>query len=465
MLGLRKNTQNLKKMPKTRKLLEQHIIDFFENNFSKQIKDEPGFVKKIRVEAFELFKEKGFPTLKDEKWRKTNLSRFVDSYYHPVLNTLIKENIFEDACIVPDLKTKNIYLVNGHYVGKSLEILENGVILGSLKEAFIKYPDLVKKYFHQLIKNSTNPIDYLNTALFTDGFFLYIPEGIEDFNLQISQKLDAPIDALVNTRNLIILEKDAKINIIQCDDSNEHRSHFATFDSEVFVDKNAELNWYKYQNINNLSALFSNSFSQVAENARFYTNFFELNGKLLRNEQFSDIIGKEVEVDHYGLYLVDKTQQFDNVIYIAHSSEGSYSNQKFKGILDDNGKGFFNGQILVKKDAQQTNAYQKNDNILLTDKAKISSQPFLEIYADDVSCSHGSTTGQLDNEALFYIMQRGISKRDAQLLQLYAFAGELIEAIKLPELIEPTKDLIKKRLNGELDVCESCILQCAVPTE
>jgi len=452
-------------MPKTRKLLEQHIIDFFENNFKKQIENEPDFVKKVRLESFELFKEKGFPTLKDEKWRKTNLSDFLNKYYHPVVNTLIKENILEDISIIPELETKKIYLHNGHYVGKEIEEYNNGVIIGSLKAAIEKYPELVKKYFHKLVKNSTNPIDYLNTALFTDGFFLYIPEKVKDFNLQISQKFDAPIDALVNTRNLIIIEKNAKVNIIQFDDSNEHKSHFATFDSEVFIDEKAELNWYKYQNINNASALFSNSFSQVDKKGKFFTNFYQLNGKLLRNEQFADIVGKEVEVDHYGLYLVDKTQQFDNVIYIAHSSEGSYSNQKFKGILDDSGKGFFNGQILVKKDAQQTNAYQKNDNILLTDKAKISSQPFLEIYADDVSCSHGSTTGQLDNEALFYIMQRGISKRDAQLLQLYAFTGEIIEAIKLPELIEPTKDLIKKRLNGELDVCESCILQCAVPTE
>ncbi len=462
MRGLKKNTQKTTKMP--RKKLEQHIIDFFESNFSKQIEKEPELIKNARLESFNQFKEKGFPTLKDEKWRKTNLSRFLDNYYHPVANTVVKENLIADSCIVPDLETKNIDMVNGHYVGKDLEVLENGVIIGSLLSAAITYPELVQPYFHQLIKKSTNPLDYLNTALFTDGFFLYVPGDVKGFNLQISHQLDAPIDALVNTRNLVVIEKGAKVNIIQCDDSNEHKSHFATFNTEIFVKEEAELNWYKYQNINNLSALFSDSFSQVEEKGRFFTNFYQLNGKLLRNEQFADIIGKDVEVDHYGLYLVDKTQQFDNVIFIAHSSEGSYSNQKFKGILDDSAKGFFNGQILVKKDAQQTNAYQKNDNILLTDKAKISSQPFLEIYADDVSCSHGSTTGQLDNEALFYIMQRGISKRDAQLLQLYAFTGELIEAIKIPELIEPTKDLIKKRLNGELDVCEKCILQCAVPS-
>ena len=441
--------------------LYENIIRFFEKDFSEKIKNEPEFIQKIRLENFEKFKNKGFPTLKDEKWRKTNLNKFTNQYFHPLLHNIVKKNS-TDVCIVPDLQTVNIQLINGHFAGEEkLNVLENGIIYGSIQSAFEKYKDLISRYFDKLSKNSTNPMDWLNAALFTDGFFIYVPKNVKEINFQISQQLDAPVDALINSRNLIVLENDAQINLIQCDDSNEHRSHFATFNTEIFVGENAELNWYKYQNINNISAMFSNTFAEVKENGKLYTNFYQLNGKLLRNEQFTEIAGKDVAVDHYGLYLVDKTQQFDNVIFVSHASEGSYSNQKFKGILDDSAKGFFNGQILVKKDAQQTNAYQKNDNILLTDKAKISSQPFLEIYADDVSCSHGSTTGQIDDEALFYIRQRGISKRDAQLLQLYAFAGEVIDAIKIPELIEPTKDLVKKRLNGELDVCEDCILQCA----
>jgi Fe-S cluster assembly protein SufD len=340
-----------------------------------------------------------------------------------------------------------------------LETLPNGVIIGSLQTALHQHPDLVKEYFGKQTRKHTNPLVDLNTSVFSDGLFLFVPKGVS-FDLQITQKLDAKIDAVINTRNLIIAETGSKVNIVQCDDSNSFRSHFATFISEVFVHDKAELNWYKIQNINNLSALFSHSFYEVEENGKLYTNFFELNGKLLRNEQYADITGKNVQVDLLGLYLLDKTQQADNVILISHSAEKSYSNQKFKGIIDDSGKAFFNGQILVQKDAQQTQAYQKNDNILLTDKTRVSSQPFLEIYADDVSCSHGSTTGQIDEDALFYIRQRGINKRDAQLLQLYAFAGEIIDTIKIEELIEPIKDLIKKRLNGELDVCEDCILQC-----
>ena len=443
--------------------LQENILSYITQNQSKLWQGLPDFVIAEKQKAFQKFQQKGLPTLKDEKWRKTNLKEFVNRYYHPAFNEIANQNNLIDNCLVPDLETYNISLVNGFYAGKNaLEVLNNGIIIGSFKEAIKSYPKLVKSYFNRLVQNSDNPLNNLNTALFADGLFVFIPKGISNFKLQITHKLDAKVDALINVRNLIILEEQAQMDIIQCDDSNMHRSHFATFVSEVFLKEKARLNWYKYQNINNVSALFSNSFYQVEKEAGLYTNTFEMNGKLLRNEQFADITGKDVKVDLYGLYLADKKQQADNVIFISHSSEGSYSNQKFKGILDDSAKGFFNGQILVKKEAQQTNAYQKNDNILLTDKARISSQPFLEIYADDVSCSHGSTTGQIDEEALFYIRQRGISKRDAQLLQLYAFAGEIIEAVKLNELIEPTKDLIKKRLNGELDVCEDCILQCAV---
>jgi len=443
--------------------LQDTIIQYLTQNKTKLIADLPDFVQKERLAATARFMQEGFPTLKDEKWRKTKLKDLLNRYFHPTIGSLVKHNNNIDYCLVPELNTINISIVNGFYQAEQdLKTLPKGVIISSFKTALQEYPELIKSYFNRLMAEQNHAMNDLNTALFADGLFVFVSKNVKDIKIQLTHKLDAPVDALVNVRNLIIAEAGSNLTIIQCDDSNTHRSHFATFMSEVFVGEGADVNWYTYQNINNSSALFSNSYYQVAEKGQLYTNFFELNGQLLRNEQWVDITGKEVKTDLFGLYLTDKKQQADNVIFISHSSEGSYSNQKFKGILDDSGKAFFNGQILVKKDAQQTNAYQKNDNILLTDKARVSSQPFLEIYADDVSCSHGSTTGQIDEEALFYIRQRGIAKRDAQLLQLYAFAGEIIDAIKEPALIEPTKDLIKKRLNGELDACEDCILQCAV---
>ena len=440
--------------------LENNIIQYINDNKAKLLAGLPVFMQKIHQNAMDKFVKNGFPTQKDEKWRKTKLKSFTDRYYHLGISDLYNNQLNWDACIMPNADAE-VSLINGYFVAEKLiNELPNGIIIGSLKMAIEKYPDLVEKYFDKLISKQNNQINDLNTALFADGLFVYVPQGVKGFKLQITNRFDAKIDALINMRSLIIVAENATLDMVQCDDSNQHRSHFVTANTEVFIGKNAEMNWYKYQNVNSTTAVISNHYYEIAKQAKLYTNFMELNGQLLRNEQFADIVGSNAQVDLYGLYLVDKQQQTDNVIFVSHSAEGSYSNQKFKGILDDSARGFFNGKILVKQAAQQTNAFQKNDNILLTDKARISSQPFLEIYADDVSCSHGSTTGQIDEEALFYIRQRGISKRDAQLLQLYAFVGEIIDAIKLPELIEPTKDLVKKRLNGELDVCEDCILQC-----
>ena len=446
--------------------LQENIIQYIRDNRTKLLEGLPDFVQEVRKTAQERFIVKGFPTVKDEKWRKTSLKFFENRYFHPSMGSIIDKNRLEtDVCLVPELDTKNISIINGKFfAGSEWEEMDNGVMIGSLQMAWQKQPELVQKHFHRLAAKEDLSFVDLNTAMFTGGLFLYVPEGVKDFRLQITHKLDAKIDALLNVRNLIIVEEGSSVDIIQCDDSNVHRSHLATFVSEVVLGEKASLNWYKYQNINNISALISDAFFEVASDAKVYTNYFELNGKLLRNEQYAYITGDNATVDFNGLYLTDKTQQADNLIYVAHDAEDSYSNQKFKGIVDDSGRAFFNGHILVKPGAQQTQAYQKNDNILLTDKARISSQPFLEIYADDVSCSHGSTTGQIDEEALFYIRQRGIDKRDAQLLQLYAFAGEIIDRIHIPELLEPIKDLVKKRLNGELDACEDCILQCTTKT-
>jgi len=293
--------------------LEETIISYIEQNKEKLWQDFPDFIKENKLNAFEIFKQKGFPTNKDEKWRKTRLKEFLNRYFHPVMGELVPVKSYSDICLVPDLKTYNVSIVNGFYTGeKDLEVLSNGVIIGSLKAAANSYPELVKPYFDRLAGTQDNPMTTLNTALFTDGLFVYLPKNVKDFKLQITQKLDAKVDALINVRNLIVAESGSEIDIIQCDDSNIHRSHFATFVSEVFAMEKAQVNWYKYQNINNISALFSNLYVEAGQNAEVYTNTFELNGKLLRNEQFADITGRDVKVDLYGLYLTDKKQQFDN---------------------------------------------------------------------------------------------------------------------------------------------------------
>ena len=201
----------------------------------------------------------------------------------------------------------------------------------------------------------------------------------------------------------------------------------------------------------------------MKNNARLTTNGMSLNGGILRNNNHITIDGEGCETNVYGLYLMDKKQHIDNQVFIDHAKPNSMSNELFKGIMDDTASGVFNGHVLVRRDAQKTNAFQRNKNILLTDKAKVNSKPFLEIYADDVKCSHGATVGQLDTEAMFYIRSRGISEDSARMLLMYAFCDEIIQKITVEPLKHRLEDMVKKRLRGELSVCAQCVLHCSHP--
>ena len=197
------------------------------------------------------------------------------------------------------------------------------------------------------------------------------------------------------------------------------------------------------------------------EGSSLSTNAISLNGGLIRNLSHVTMSGSHSSADVNGLYLMDRYQHVDNQVFINHAAPECESRELFKGVLDDHASGVFNGHINVHRDAQKTNAFQTNKNILLTDKASIDTKPFLEIYADDVKCSHGATIGQLDAEALFYIRSRGISESNAKILLMYAFAAEVINKISIPELRLRMDDMVKKRLRGELSQCEQCVLNCS----
>jgi Fe-S cluster assembly protein SufD len=188
-----------------------------------------------------------------------------------------------------------------------------------------------------------------------------------------------------------------------------------------------------------------------------------LNGGIIRNELNVEFAGEGADADLNGIYLMDNKPHIDNQVFVTHAVPNCTSSELFKGVLDDSASGVFNGYIYVARDAQKTNAFQRNNNILLKPTAKIDTQPFLEIYADDVKCSHGATVGQLDEEALFYLMQRGISRQDAYLLLMYAFTAEVTGKISIETLQLNIEDMIKKRLRGELAICDKCVLHCSHP--
>ena len=263
--------------------------------------------------------------------------------------------------------------------------------------------------------------------------------------------------------NQLILAANQSRELIEYDD-DAHVSAEPKV-SEIVLNENASLELYVLQNVSNEASIQREFKVKQLANSRLKIVVITFNGGDICNTYHIDLDGEGAETEVYGLYLIDKTQHVENYLKVNHNVPHCKSNEKFKGILDDGATGVFNGHVYVAKDAQKTDAQQNNSNILLTSKAKINSQPFLEIYADDVKCSHGTSTGQLDQEAMFYMRQRGISKANARILLMYAFAAEVSNHIGNEMLHEHIDDMIKRRLRGELSSCETCVLRCSHPKE
>jgi Fe-S cluster assembly protein SufD len=263
--------------------------------------------------------------------------------------------------------------------------------------------------------------------------------------------------------NQLIIAANQSREIIEYDD-DAHLSPEPKV-SEIVLNENASLELYVLQNVNNEASIQREFKIRQLADSRLKIVVITFNGGDICNRYTVNLDGEGADTQIYGLYLIDKKQHVENYLKVNHNVPHCTSNEKFKGVLDDEATGIFNGHVYVAKDAQKTDAHQNNSNIILTPTAKINSQPFLEIYADDVKCSHGTSTGQLDQEAMFYMRQRGISKANARILLMYAFAAEVSNHIGNDMLHEHIDDMIKRRLRGELSSCETCVLRCSHPKE
>jgi len=447
--------------------LKDQMIDLFTDNQATVFHNDTASIISRRKKAMEAFKQKGFPHSKIENWRNTDLKQTLEASYNYYFEPAFKEDINLDQifqCNIPHLKTDMVTQLNGWFVSEngSLDRDANGVIVGSLATARDKYPELVSEHFGKYADDSKSGFVSLNNAFASDGVFIWVPDNVEvSMPLQMVNIIKHDKNIFVQNHNLIILGKNSKLQLVQCDDSVDQQRSLVNTVTEVFVGQNASLDHYKLQNKNNNSTLINSVFFNLERDARLATNAITLNGGLIRNEHYVKLNGENCEANVMGVYLVDKTQHVDNQVFIDHAYPNCYSNELFKGILDDSARAVFNGHILVRRDAQKTNAFQNNKNILLTDKAIVNTKPFLEIYADDVKCSHGATVGQLDETAMFYLRSRGISIENARLLLMYAFAAEVINHIKIEPLKIRIDDMVKKRLRGELSICEQCVLHCS----
>ena len=417
----------------------------------------------VRDEAYENFKSLGFPTKKVERYKYTDIEKLFEPNYGLNLNRLdIPVNPYDAfRCDVPNLSTSLYFVVNDAFYKKSepKALLPEGVIVDSLKNQAERNPELIAKYYAKLANTDKDAITALNTMLAQDGLLVYVPKNVVvDRAIQVINILRSDVDMMVNRRVLIVVEEGAEAKLLFCDHAADDRNFLATQVIEAYVGRNASLDLYCLEETHAKNVRVSNLYIDQQADSRLNHNVITLHNGVTRNRVDLSLSGKGAECVLNGCVIADKEQHVDNNTVIDHKVEHCTSSQLYKYVLDEKAKGAFAGRVLVRHGAQKTSSEMRNQNICATREARMFTQPMLEIYADDVKCSHGSTVGQLNDAAMFYMQQRGISQKEAKLLLEFAFVNEVIDTIRLEPLRDRLHHLVEKRFRGELSKCEGCKL-------
>ena len=446
---------------------EQQYIELYQQAREMIFSHAPEAMNAVRDEAFEDFRRQGFPSKKVERYKYTDIQKLFAPDYGVNLNRLeIPVDPYEAfRCDVPNLSTSLYFVVNDMFYrdDKPKGHLPEGVIVGSLREN----PHFIEKYYARLAKTSDDAITALNTMLAQDGMLVYVPKNVKvDRAIQVINILKATpqnaqrqvSDLMVNRRVLIILEEGAEIKMLFCDHAADDRNFLATQVIEVYVGENASLDLYCLEETHYKNVRVSNVYIDQQANSRVNHNVITLHNGITRNKLDLTLSGEGAECECYGCVIADKEQHVDNNTLITHKATHCTSNELYKYVLDDKATGAFAGRVLVEHGAQKTTSQMTNQNLTATREARMYTQPMLEIYADDVKCAHGSTVGQLNDAALFYMRQRGISLSEAKVLLQNAFINEVIDKIELAPLRDRLHYLVEKRFRGELNKCEGCKL-------
>ena len=404
----------------------------------------------IRERAFEAFKNLGLPTTKQEEWKYTNLKKIAEGTFTSSCVSDLNAEALINAGILNKIVSNKIVFVNGCLFPELSVWLDEdaAIVCTNLAAARKTHNSVFMKHFGKYAKFEEEGLNAMNTAMMSDGAFVYLPEGKQlKYPIMITNICDAthaPI--LQQPRNLIILEKFSEATIIENYIAVGNHSAFTNVVNEIFADDNSKLEHYKVQRATGEN--YHNNYTQIFQNANTNINqvTLTLDGQWVRNNLHFYMNGQNCNSLLYGLYITDGNQFVDNHSRVDHASPNCFSDEKYKGVLKDKSTAVFNGKIMVHLDAQKTNAYQRNQNILLSDEATVNTKPQLEIFADDVKCTHGATIGQLDEEPMFYLRSRGISEDVARKLLLNAFADDIAEKIKIPELVQILEDEIERKL-------------------
>lgn len=410
-------------------------------------------IHELRNKAIKTFEEKGFPTKKEEAWKYTSLK------------ALLKEDLSifskkEAAVDIKDVKkyflheidTYKIVFVDGVYSSFLSSTTHDGMDICLLSSALSKpkYQPVVETYFNKIAKEDS--LTSLNTAFAREGAYIYIPRNkevhkpIEVLNFYTG----AEVSLMLQPRNLIVVGENAHVQIIERHQSLSNNAVLTNSVTEIFAEKRAMVDYYKIQNDLPDASLIDNTYIHQEQQSICSMHTFSFGGKLTRNNLNFYQLGERCDSIMKGVTLLENKQHVDHNTLVHHTAPNCESHQDYKGIFDDQSTGVFNGKILVDKDAQKLDAFQQNNNILISDKATINSKPQLEIFADDVRCSHGCTIGQLDEDALFYMRSRGIGQKEARALLMYAFANNVLESVKIPELKKRITKIIAKKIGVDL---------------
>ncbi len=390
----------------------------------------------FRQQAKSKFEQTGFPSNRLENWRYTNVSAMAKKEFP--LAKIENSPVFEGS---KGGTAFHFVLVDGFF-NAELSNLPKSITVCSINDAIEKHADLLQSKFNQAITQTHGFIDF-NTANFTDGLFVHIAENVVlDKPLQIIHV--ATQEAILPTRHVIILEKNAKATLIETFSSSENNAYLTNSVAEIFVGENADLTLYKVQQESETAYHFGGTYVQQADNARFTHHNFALGSVLARSDIICDL-ATAAECELNGLYLGSGKQHLDNFTRINHLQPNGISCEFYKGILNDQAKGVFQGRIVVAENAQKIDSQMNNRNLLLSNEAEIDTKPQLEIYADDVKCAHGVTVGQLDEKSIFYLQSRGIDEATAKHILTFAFANEMVDKITVPSLRESVFNLLLAR--------------------
>ena len=440
---------------------EQEYINLYRQNEELLNKPCAALLNGARAAAFDKFLTAGFPTIKEENWLHSDVAaRFAADYGMNLGRVASQANIHDIfSCDVPNLKTIQGYIVNDSYQAAPAKgTLPTGVLFGSLNQFAESHGELLAKYYNTLAADGDS-IAQFNTSFAQDGILLYIPRNTEiEETIQLVSIIQAKVDMMSNRRLLIILEEGAKASLLVCDHSSTDKKTLSTQVTEVFVGAGASLDIYELEETGESNTRLGHLFVKQQRDSRFNHSNITLTNGFTRNYVNVSLEERGAETNITGLAIGDKKQHIDNRTLVEHKAPNCNSSELYKYILDEESTGVFAGKMLIRTDAQQTVSQQTNRNLCLTSCARMYAQPQLEIYADDVKCSHGSTVGQLDESALFYMQQRGIPIEEARHLLMYAFAGEVIENIKIEALRDRLHLLVEKRFRGELNRCKGCSL-------